>query len=611
MAKLLNLGDEVLSDEDWAFVWDEFPDEVALTPDQIEEIAACSVDCRYFIEQFCWLEEKETRSIFPFVPFDWQWEILERLQRGESIVGNKSRRVGASWIVAAYVAWLINFYEGVNVLFVSENEDKSKKLLRKVKFILNNLAYRDSDNIREATPATFLRGEVAPGGDNQTYFAIAYRDNDGLIVSQSEVNSLTTTSQSGRSEGASLVFWDEAAFAKPDDEATWSALGPTTLTRGGQVVIFSTPNGVGGIFWQLVREGEEGTNDWFHFMEIHWSQAGITQAQIDIIRSALKMTQEKFEQEFELKFTQSGLRVFDSTFLDACYKPIAEHPDIEELLVRYDETDGFYLSGADSFGGEVKKGQDPDYNSWVSITRSGITAYVEANQDRLGDWAGKMSWNADGSQSFVKGKVSNLHEHWPGILIIEKNQTGSTVVLNYVPPDDGVSSMIAATADVKSKPRIIEQLILAVEGIQCIITDAALYHEMYDMQRGSRPGQYEAPAGGHDDRVLAFAWAWDALLRYGGIDLPEPAKVSQPSRSSYTGILAATGLPMTEQMRVHQGTRHPMTVRHTDDVLANRQIPVPQVHSPRPDGLPHSSDIAGRSVSPGLPPTLSPKGRLR
>jgi len=575
---LLNMGDENLVEADYEFIWSNvgLDYESELKPSQIEEIVACTLDCRYFIENFCWIERKETREILPFIPYDWQWDILERLQNGESLVINKSRRVGISWAIAAYTAWLTNFSEGAHVLFLSRTENDAKKLLRKVKFILRNLAYHDADHIRDATPASFLMGDVET--DNQQFFSIKFRDDSGNTAGFSAAESLTMTVDAGRSEGPTLVFWDEAGFAKPNDEATWSALMPTT-TRGSQMVVASTPNGVGGVFWGLVRDGQRGANSWYHYRFIHWSEAGMSQEQVDRVRDALKMTNEMYLQEFEGQFIQPGTRVFDATYLDACYRPFDRYPEVKDYLEQYDYNTGRYYLGVDSGTGSYHKKRIPDENVFLAVTRHGVVAYVEHNRKLLGDWAGKPITMADGTTGWQQGQVSKLHAEWPGIMYIEKKIGGDTVINNYQAPGDGQSLMIPVNPDNKSISRIMGNLILAVEGSQVIITDDTLYQQMYDIQRGTQPGTYSPPDGGSKDVLMAFAWAYDALLTYGGEAIPEQFRLPDPNRPSATGSFS---LPILQYL---PGMSTPLNVQHlrqTDMMEGPGRLPVPTINAPVP-----------------------------
>ena len=530
MAKdlVLDLGEEEYLDEyieiDWESIFDT--DVVDISPEDLNEVINCSASARYFIDNFCWIEQKETRTIMPFKLYPYQAEILERLLRGESIVILKSRRVGISWVIAAYVAWLLLFRDGVNVLFLSRTEKDAKRLLAKVKFIVKNLAYHDTSDIATATPATFLASTIET--DNASTFSTGFYDDEGNLASTSEVISLTTTDDAGRSEGASFIFWDEAAFGNADSEAIMGSIMPTTL-RGGHFVIASTPGDAHGAFWMLVRDGQRGDNTAYHYMEVHWSEAGITQDQVDRIRSIMRMSEDTYLQEFELQFIQAGDPVFGRKFLDAAYMPLDDFPEVLLDLQAYDEEVGVYYSGADTAKGQRKKGL-PDYNAFVSITSSGIVACSHFDRNGISLWAGKLHYHDDGEMRWSHGTVYNLHGDFPGILYIEDNGPGLTLLQNYKNPEGKKVECLFQRFQTTSlsKPRIINQLILAFESGQLTITNKEMYNQLYDYRKGRKIGSYEAAPGGNDDLVDALALAYDAFLKHGqsikAEALPMPTK---------------------------------------------------------------------------------------
>jgi len=490
-------------------------DMLNVSPEQAMEIARCALSSSYFITNYCWLEEKETQRIIPFVPFPYQYKILDNLQSGNSMVINKSRRVGVSWIVAAYAAWLINFRVGINVLFLSKREADAKKLLAKVKFVLNNLAKHDADEIANATKCSWLRGEVYT--NNQQQYSIAHRGDDGNIAFESEASSLTTTSEAGRSEGASVIFLDEFAFVKPDDESTWTAIKPT-VARGGIWLIGSTPSGAGGVFHRLCEQAKRGENKSYKYLEVHWSEAGITQEQYEAAIEGMEAG--KIAQEWELDFIQSGNPVFNATDLAACYKPLDEYPDVAKHLEDYRNSMGAeYYSGVDSALGRVNKRNSlKDYHSWTSMTKTGIQAHAEHNKKPLTDWAGRIATDEVGNQVVIPGMVSKLHKLFPGVLKVEDNGPGETVIHMHSLPNDGRSEIVSSHTDAPTKVRLIQRLITAIESHDITITDLFTYQCLMVFQHGTTPGQYEAPPGYNDDPVISLALANDLRFTYGNME---------------------------------------------------------------------------------------------
>ncbi len=500
---------------------------IELTPEQVKELIKCAHSPEYFVETYGWLEQKAsagvsaTSSIIQFQlgkkpgdDFYFQREILCWLHQRKNVLNLKSRRVGCSWIAAAYTAWLINFYKGVNVLFISRNETEAKKILRKVKFFLKNLALHDHDNQRKATKAPWLRGYFHT--DAQQTLSIGWRDDRGEIVILSTAESITTTDDSGRGDDATFIIFDELDFYEHPDETWSSALA--TLTRGGHWMAISTPNLIGRVFHRLCAKGDladlgklkEKLN--YKYRKIHWSEAGITREQI--AASTIEYTQDKIDQEWEWKFIAPGSVVFDSTHLATCYRPLHENPDLVKYLKQYHEVvmrgsgDLMYYSGVDTIRGKAhRKSREKDWNSFNSLTRDNVQAFHYYDQSEISRWAGKLIDNAAGGKMEIEGKTTILHREWPGIVAIEETGVGLTTANNHQIPNDSFSDKVYIDVLSLMKRDLIERLILKIESHSITITDPWTYQCLMVYQRGSRQGQYEAPPGYHDDPVMSLALA--------------------------------------------------------------------------------------------------------
>ena len=129
----------------------------------------------------------------------------------------KARQVGFSWLIAAYVAWLILFREGSVVLMLSRGQEEAKSLLKKVK------------DVHRSLPATWQRGVGADSGKEYT-----------IPDMRSKVLALPSTEDAGRSETATLVVQDEADFHEYLD-TNYLAVKPT-IDAGGQMIMGSTAN---------------------------------------------------------------------------------------------------------------------------------------------------------------------------------------------------------------------------------------------------------------------------------------------------------------------------------------------------------------------------------
>jgi len=520
---------------------------------QIREIARCMKSPEYYIETFGWLEQKasagvsESSGIIPFqlgsrppteeeidkrdVPpeaqFWFQRQILRWLRGKEDVLAYKARRVGCSWIACAYAAWLITFHKGVKVVLVSRKEAEAKKMLGKVKFILSNLAYHDNDNLRKATKADWLKPHIEYS--NQLSMAVGWRNDAGDVTMLSEIESVTTTDDSARGDDATFIVFDELAFYQSPDE-TWSS-ATKSMTRGGHWMAISTAQNIGDVFHRLVSKAQlaeagklEEPLGYRYTGFIHWSEAGMTEAQIE--RASEGDTQDKRDREWEGKFIAPGMSVFDPTHLAACYKPLKEYPEIAAQLVDYSvkvkQGKGavMYFSGVDTIKGNVrKKSKEKDWNSWTSLTANNIQACHHYNQFPISKWAGKTVDNVRGGLVEVEGETTKLHREFPGPCYIENEGPGLTVVNNHRPPRDSFSQVISWDMKSKHKGEAIRRLQLKIESHTITITDWWTYQCMMVFQYGTTTDSYDAPAGFQADPVISLALASYAVDEYSALQI--------------------------------------------------------------------------------------------
>lgn len=465
----------------------------------------------------------------------YQREIMLHLINGENIVVLKSRRVGLSWIAAAYVAWGINFRRGWNALFVSKGEKEAISLLRKVKFILSNLAYKDSPDIEQATLCPWLCNNVQI--DNQTMFAIGHSDDYGKPSVLSSVQSLTTTKKSGIGEKSKFVFIDEVQFIDHQDELFGSVL--TTAARNGHWMLGSNSGMAGTRFHHLCLKGKSGENKTYWYREVWPEEAGIDQDTID--KASETYTEEVKRQEWYLQFAQSGSAVFNSTHLAACYKPLDMNPDVEATLEAYRQqvlAPGNsilqYYSGVDS---AVGKNSKSDYNCFTALTANGVQAFCHLGKEALSEWAGS-TMQVGGKTIAVEGLVQKLHAEWPGLTCIEENGPGYTVINQYQLPHNHLCDMRTVNINQITKSRMIKNLILAIETHAITITDAKTYQQMSLYQSGDKPDTYSAPKGFQDDACLKAGTLIKTKMGYKPVEIIKPGELVLTHTGEYHPVIA-------------------------------------------------------------------------
>ena len=207
------------------------------------EIIRCGKDPQYFINQYVRIQHP-VRGLIPFRLFDYQDELIGDYQRHRFNVILKSRQIGISECTASYAAWLMLFHRNKNILVMATKSGTAQNIIKKVKVAMKKLP--DWLRISEIVTDNKLSIELSNG---------------------SQIKAIASSDDAGRSEALSLLIIDEAAFVK-NLEDLWVGLLPT-VSAGGNIIVLSTPNGVGGKFHQIWTESEQGLNE-FHRTKLMW-----------------------------------------------------------------------------------------------------------------------------------------------------------------------------------------------------------------------------------------------------------------------------------------------------------------------------------------------------
>jgi len=207
----------------------------------------CAESVEYFIENFCKVEHPQA-GLIDFKLFKYQRAALDIYKNHIYCIYKKTRQAGVSTLTGAYALWYAMFHTYKKVLIVSKRDDDAKEFLRKnVKVVYENLP-------------EWMR-EIFHKADS------AWNEHTVEFSSGSSIRSLTSAPDTLRSNSASLVILDEAAFM-PHMDLMWTA-GQPTLMHGGKVIVISTTNGVGNWYWAKWMDAQAKQND-FATIEINW-----------------------------------------------------------------------------------------------------------------------------------------------------------------------------------------------------------------------------------------------------------------------------------------------------------------------------------------------------
>jgi hypothetical protein len=201
----------------------------------IAEAVRCGKDPNYFITTYGRIQHP-VKGLIPFRLYPYQEDIVRGFVQHRKNIILKARQLGITTVTAAYIAWLILFHRDKNVLIVATKQETSKNMIRIIR------------NIFKYMPKWMMEvGRIKI--DNRHSIE---------LENGSRVKAVTTSSDVGRSEAVSMLVVDEVAHIKNFDEI-WTGLWPTVST-GGCIALFSTPNGTGNEFHKIFEQARNYEN---------------------------------------------------------------------------------------------------------------------------------------------------------------------------------------------------------------------------------------------------------------------------------------------------------------------------------------------------------------
>lgn len=305
--------------------------------------------------------------------------------------------------------------------------------------------------------------------------------------------SMDSAGDSARGRKYARVVVDEAALV-PELEHAWQAtLRPMLADLRGGAWFLSTPRGMGD-FKHLYDRGQDAERtDWASWQMPTASNPYIAADEIEAAR--LDMSEAQFAQEFLAEFVQ---------WEGAVFRRLREAATASTGATR--EANHVYVLGIDW-------GRSVDYTVFVVIDATTRTV-VEIDRSNRADYSVQI------------GRLKALCARWrPAAGIAELNSIGQPVLEQVWREGMPIEGFTTTNA---SKAAIVEGLALALErGELSILNDPVLLAELQAFRAEPLPSgmmRYSAPAGQHDDCVMALALASLAAQRIG---------MTQPSVTLY------------------------------------------------------------------------------
>ena len=306
---------------------------------QIREIIKCGKNPSYFFNKYVKIQHP-VRGAIPFKTFDFQDDCVEAFEEHRFNIVLKSRQLGLSTISAAYSAWLAIFHKDKNILIIATKLAVAQNFIRKVKFVIQSM------------PKWLLIPQIVNNNKQALEFS-----------NGSTIKAIPTSEDAGRSEALTLLIVDEAAFVRNFD-TLWTGLYPT-LSTGGRAIVLSTPNGVGGQYYDLWKQAEDGENV-FNPIKLAWD---VHPERDDawFEEETKNMSKKQIAQELLCDFQASGdtfLQVEDIEYIRGWIRDPIEKwgPDMGVWVWDYPLSEKKYVISAD-----VARGDGNDYSTFHVI----------------------------------------------------------------------------------------------------------------------------------------------------------------------------------------------------------------------------------------------------
>ena len=471
-------------------------------------------------------------------PYAEQTRLIKSVINDAFICVLKSRQIGISTIIQAYISWLTVFYENVVVGVISKDATEATKFARFVMGIVDRLPKWMQPKFEKRTERTFILS------------------NGSRCVASPVAPS--TPEKTLRGEAVTFLVIDEAAFIKFIDVA-WTAIVPALSTNQKQArdagvpfgtVLLSTPNksvGVGKWFFDKYQKAsasdrDEELDSIFKCHTIHWRNIPELANDPDWYKTQCRLfdnDQKKIQQELELKFLGGEGTFFPEDIViklqDLTMEPIQKYKLFggEVWIFENPVPEKMYLIGVDT---APEHGHD----------KSAITIWDHENLNQVWEYQSKCS--VIDFTNVVKVAISQ----YPCIAVIESNSYGNQVVEEVNNSEYCVSlykekrgpNMILPGLQTTSKtrPLMIDALYSYVCQFPECVKSKRLALELVGLVEKTS-GRVEADEGCYDDLALSAALAF-YVRKY------DPPMMINPTKfeSSYMGSIIGMNSDVAEKL---------------------------------------------------------------
>lgn len=251
-------------------------------------------DPKYYLEKFCKIKGKKP-GLMDFRLNEAQKDLFNVLRKESRVIVLKARQIGFSTAICAYLYHKTITTPGTNTALIAYNAELASEFLDRIKMFY------------QTTPIQ-LRPTIHYNSKYEISFPVI--KSKIFILSGGNVGRGYTLHNALVSE---LALWD-----KPEEKMLAIE---AAVPKEGQLIIESTPNGVGNLYHRMWSAKDNG----YFKKEYGWWWV-YPEAEVEQIRKRINNPM-KFAQEYELEFLVSGRSVFEPAVLKRMRSGILELGD--------------------------------------------------------------------------------------------------------------------------------------------------------------------------------------------------------------------------------------------------------------------------------------------
>lgn len=437
------------------------------TEDEFEEYVKCKKDPAYFAKNYCKIINLDKGLVY-FDLYPYQDTMFKHFNENRFNIVLACRQSGKSVAAVAYILWYAIFNPGKMVAILANKGMTAREMVGRITLMLENLPF-------------FLQ----PGCRALNKGTIEFSNNSTIM-------SASTSSNSIRGFAINLLYMDEFAFVDNAEKFYTSTYPVITSGTTTKVIITSTANGIGNMYFKLWEGAVQGTNDYRPFRVDWWDVPGRDEKWKE--RTIANTSQLQFDQEYGNNFLGTGNTLIDAGTLLGLQSVTPEHTFGNINVYDVVETDHDYVMVVD-----VAQGLGLDYSTFsiIDTTQRPFKQVVTFRDNKISPILFP--------QQIVKW--ATLYNE--AYVIVENNNQGQLVCngiyyeLEY--ENLHMESMIKSnglgiTMSTKVKKIGCAGFKDILEAGKLVVVDAQTIQEIsaFEQKRNS----YEAADGNHDDLVM-------------------------------------------------------------------------------------------------------------